>query len=113
MSWHLVQQVGVLPLKPSEKLVLLCLAESASENDERRAWPGLEHLLKWSGVSRPQLFRLLSVLSELRLVEQVQRGQKGRRAVFVVLPDGCCSIHGPVVSGSHVHDPDETGEACG
>ena len=103
----------MLPLKPSEKLLLLCLAESASDNDERRAWPGLDHLLAWTRVSRPQLFRLLGVLSELRLIEQVQRGQKGRRAVYTVLPDGCCALHGPVVSGSHGRDADESFESCG
>lgn len=103
----------MLPLKASEKLVLLCLAESAADNDKRRSWPGLDHLLAWSRLSRPQLFRVLGALAELRLVEQVQRGQKGRRAVYVVLPDGCCAAHGPVLSGSRGQDPDEEGWSCG
>jgi hypothetical protein len=86
-------------IKPSAKLVLLCLAESARD-DGRRAWPGPEAMGEWAGVSRARVFDCLKDLQELRLIAQTKRGQKHQRAEYVVFPDGCCAVHGPVSASS-------------
>lgn len=63
-------------------------------------------MLAWSGVSRPRLFAILKVLCELRLIEQVRRGQKYQRAEYIVFPEGCCDRHEPI-SGSYGCDTEE------
>jgi hypothetical protein len=106
VSIHLVSTAARLKLKPSEKLILLCLADNARDPHARRALPGLDELMLWGCVSRPRVFAVLTVLEELLLIAQVQRGQKYKRAEFVVFPDGCCEVHGPV-SVSCGRDADE------
>lgn len=121
MSVHLVQCAARLPLKPGEKLVLLCLAENANGRDAR-AFPGLATLMAWSGLSRARVFEILKTLAELRLIEQVGVGHRGRAAEFVVLPYGCCPVHGGDEFGSagpdafEMHrgsDAPDPSDACG
>ena len=97
VSIHLVSVVGPLPLKATDKLVLLCLADGARDVTVRQSGPGIEALCSWAGASPAQVYRVLKALVELRLIYQVGRGQKHRRAVWEVLPDGCCPGHGPTV----------------
>lgn len=107
MSIHLVTCAAAVPLKPSEKLVLLCLAENANARDSK-AFPGLSALMTWSGVSRARVFEILRVLQELRLIEQVGAGHRGRAAEFAVFPYGCCEAHG---KESDASDPIEAVES--
>jgi hypothetical protein len=104
VSVHLVVCASrVVSIPPSHKLLLLCLAED-SRNDERHASPGLDVAMRWTMLSRSRVFEALRSLEELRLVEQIGRAHgtnkgkdAGRRATFVVFPDGCCETHGLVV----------------
>jgi hypothetical protein len=110
LSIHLIQCVAVLPIRPPEKLALLCFADD-SRDAGRHASPGFETVVAWVGRSPARVYELLSRLKELRLLEQVGRGGKNHRAVFVVLPDGCCEAHGKVPSGTSTVDPDDLGSA--
>lgn len=100
VSIHLMLKAAETGVKPSAKLVLLCLAESARDDNERRAWPGPETMSRWASVSRARVFDCLKDLAELRLIAHVSRGHKGRRGEYIVFPDGCCDRHGPVFLAS-------------
>lgn len=104
VSIHLMLKAAETGVKPSAKLVLLCLAESARDDNERRAWPGPETMSRWASVSRARVFDCLKDLTELRLIAHVGRGHKGRRGEYVVFPDGCCDRHGPVLLASSPPD---------
>lgn len=93
MSVHLVTCAAQLPLRSTEKLILLCLAENANAKDSV-AFPGMEGLMRWSGLSDARVYQVLKALQELRLIEQIGRGHRGRAAEFVVFPYGCCEAHG-------------------
>lgn len=109
MSVHLVTCAAEIPLKPSEKLILLCLAENANSRDAI-AFPGMEGLRMWSGLSKSRVLEILNVLVELRLIEQVGRGHRGRAAEFRVFPYGCCAGHGKE-EGSGWQDPERAVES--
>lgn len=106
MGFHLLNAAAEVTSKPSQKLVLMCLAKEGDDR-QRVSFPGVETLLKWSGLSRPQLFRVLAQLIELKLIEQRQRGHRGKRAEFIVFPLGCCEAHGKESFGSHERDPED------
>lgn len=93
MSTHLVACAATLPLKPSEKLALLCLAENANSKDGI-AFPGMKVLQTWTGLSPSRVQELLNRLMEYELIAQVAAGHKSRAAEFVVFPHGCCTTHG-------------------
>lgn len=109
MSVHLVTCAAEIPLKQGEKLVLLCLAENANSRDAI-AFPGMDRLRMWSGLSKSRVLEILNVLAELRLIEQVGRGHKGRAAEFRVFPFGCCVGHGKE-EGSDWSDPEQAVES--
>lgn len=96
MSIHLVTETSATPLPASHKLVLLCLAESARNDYKRLAWPGMPALRMWSGLSESRVLAVLGELEKRGLIARVGRGQKYRRAEFVVFPKGCCRRHGAV-----------------
>ena len=93
MSVHLIECAAELKLKPQQKLVLLCFADSASR-DTRVAYPGLDQLMTWSGLGRSRVFEVLKELTELGLIRQRASGHRGRRSEYLVFPDGCCVQHG-------------------
>jgi hypothetical protein len=109
VSIHLIQCAAQLRLKPGEKLVLLCLAENANARDAR-AFPGLEALMVWSGLSRARVFEILKTLAELRFIEQVKPGHRGQAAEFTVFPYGCCTVHCAGLYGSAGPDASGTEE---
>lgn len=106
MSVHLIECAAEIVLRPAEKLVLLCFADSGS-NDGRVALPGLDAVMTWSGLGRSQALAVVRRLVELRLLArrvdagsgQVVGGHRGQRAEFVVFPLGCCDRHGKAPAG--------------
>lgn len=93
MSVHLIDQASYVQLPSHLKVALLCFADSGRDSD-RIAFPGIEGLMRWCGVGEKQAYKLISQLIELRLVEKRRGGYRGRRAEYVVFPDGCCELHG-------------------
>lgn len=106
MSTHLVTCAAQVNLKPSEKLVLLCLAENANSKDSR-AFPGMATLRTWTGLGDASIYRILSRLEEFGLIEQVGAGFRGRAAEFLVLPFGCCEAHGKDPINKGAVDPED------
>lgn len=95
MSRHLVSCAGRVQVKPAHKLLLLCLADNARDDDVRHASPGIEEAMQWTGRSSSTVSELTKDLIELGLLRLHRRGQKHvGRAVYVVFPDGCCEVHG-------------------
>lgn len=73
MSWAFEQK----DLTPSEKLVLLALADHA--NDDGRCWPGQEHLANKCCMLRENVNRILKSLEKKRLIiSQRKRDETGR-----------------------------------
>jgi hypothetical protein len=61
--------------EPSQKLILLALADHA--NDETwKAWPSLGHLSKKTGLNRRTVSRCIEQLLEKKLIGRINRGQE-------------------------------------
>lgn len=104
MSMHLVDCAAALKLEASWKLALMAFADSADRQD-RIGFPGLEQVQLWSGLSRSRAFEVVNELEAMGLLRKHRGGRKGRRAEYIVLPNGCCSEHGPIEpKGSDVSD---------
>lgn len=70
-------------LPPSHKLALCALADDASDKTNR-SFPGLEKVMKWSGTGKRRALELLEDLAANGLIERVEAGFPGRRAVYLV-----------------------------
>jgi hypothetical protein len=93
MSIHLMVCVRpVTGLLPSEKLALLAYADSADETTGL-AWPGIDAVAEWAGVSGSSAKRLTAALVDKGLLRKYSSGHHGRRARYVVFPNGCCAEH--------------------
>jgi len=66
MTWAFQQK-----LPPTQKLILLALADFA--NDSGSCWPGVRTVAEKAGVSRATLFRHLDSLEQLRLIQREER----------------------------------------
>jgi hypothetical protein len=103
VSVHLVECAAEVQLPPSLKLTLLCFADSGS-NESRVALPGLENVMRWTGVGKSQALNLVKQLQELQLLAVRMHGYRGRRSEYVVFPNGCCERHGKVPAGLRLVD---------
>lgn len=95
MSVHLVEVAAEVQLTPSLKLALLCFADSGS-TDGRVARPGLDNLMRWTGLKRSRALEVVKHLEELQLLAPHRKAHRGQRAEYVVFPNGCCERHGKV-----------------
>lgn len=92
MSVHLVDCAARLALKPSTKLALMCFADSAPL-DTRIGLPGLEAVMTWACVEKSQANDIVKELTALGLLRKHAPGHRGRRAEYIVMPNGCCAEH--------------------
>lgn len=108
MSTHLLiaaMYLEVIP--PARKLVLGAIADSADEHTLESA-PGLPKLRAWSGLSKGPVMAHVAALEADRLIERVQAGRLGRRAVYRVFPDGVPAIpHPSEVAARYTDGPSE------
>lgn len=103
MSVHLVEVAAEVELAPSLKLALLCFADSGS-TDGRVARPGLDNLMRWTGLKRSRALEVVKHLEELQLLAPHRKAFRGQRAEYVVFPNGCCERHGKVPALAVVDD---------
>ena len=75
MSVRLMTAVWDLPLQPSEKLVLLALADWA--HDDGRCWPSIKAVADKSGVSERTVQRTLREAEKNGLLERTENKGKG------------------------------------
>lgn len=93
MSIHLLECAAKLRgLNPSTKLALMCFADSAPL-DTRIGKPGLEAVMTWAGVEKSQASDIVRELTGKGLLRKHAAGHRGRRAEYVVMPNGCCAEH--------------------
>lgn len=92
MSIHLVECAAEQDLPPAWKWVLAAFADSA-DRSTGIAYPGLSRVRKWSGLSRSRTFEVVNELEELGLLRKHRGGGNGKRAEYVVFPNGCCEQH--------------------
>lgn len=92
MSIHLVECAANLPLPPSTKLALMAFADSADRHTHL-AMPGLEQVMRWASVGRSRAAEIVAELADLQLLDKHAAGHRGRRAEYVVFPNGCCAEH--------------------
>lgn len=107
MSMHLVECAARLNLPPSTKLALMAFADSA-DRVTRIALPGLEHVQQWSTLGRSRCSEVVADLVDLGYLQKHRGGTWGRRAEYVVFPQGCCEAHAPLpedTTGSDTPDP--------
>lgn len=111
MSWAWSQ-----PVKGSEKLVLLALADHA--DDEGRCWPGMEGIARKCGLSRRAAISSVKALVERGLVGREQRMDEDsgarRSNVYTLAVMPCENSAPPRAESAHtpvqdLHGPREAG----
>ncbi|MFJ3248438.1 hypothetical protein [Streptomyces sp. NPDC086782] len=70
-----------------QKLALMKICDSA-DDETRLSKPGLRRLRAWTGVSEKRCITIVTQLVAKGLVERVETGKAGRRAVYRVFPMG-------------------------
>lgn len=106
MAIHFLECAALTDLPASKKLALMAIADDA-DKATRIGSVGLDGIMAWSGLKKSRALEVLSELVAEGYVSRHAAGRIGRRAEFVVFPNGCCSLHGPVKPGSGVADPNE------
>lgn len=95
MSTHLLIAAAYLEgLPQGTKLALMAIADSGDEHTLESA-PGLPKLRAWSGLSKSQALAVVAQLVADGLVERLEAGRLGRRAVYRVFPNGVPAIPHP------------------
>lgn len=109
MSTHLLIAAAYLEGIPQgRKLVLMAIADSADEHTLEAA-PGLPKLRAWSGLSKGPTMAHVKGLEDDKLIERVEAGRLGRRAVYRVFPLGVPAIPHPSEIAAR-YAPDTAGE---
>jgi hypothetical protein len=78
--------------KPSNKLVMLCLAEHA--NERGHCWPSVIRIMDLTGLSRRSVSRALSELKNLGLLRIVTKNYRNRYAL--AFPKQCANLTPPM-----------------
>lgn len=93
MSVHLIDCAGSLQhIGKSHKLALIAFADSAHDRTHI-AFPGYEGVMRWASCSRSRAAELIADLVAAGLLRPHSTARPGRRAEYVVFPDGCCDAH--------------------
>lgn len=108
MAIHFLECAAHSTLPPSKKLALMAIADDADKTT-RIGSAGLEAIMAWSGLKKSRALEVIAELVTDGYLRREKGGRIGRRAEFVVFPNGCCALHGPVNPGSAVPDPTENG----
>ena len=87
------------PLNPATKLALMAFADSADRHTHI-AFPGLDGVMLWAGVQKSRANELVRELVDQGLLLKHKGGHRGRRAEYVVFPNGCCSDCRPPALGN-------------
>jgi hypothetical protein len=79
LTWAFAQEI-----QPAAcKLLLLCLCDHA--DIENKCWPSIAHLAKRCGIEERSIFKYLTRLEKLGMVERHQR--KGHSSIYLLLID--------------------------
>ena len=89
VSWEILRAAWEVELSPSDKLVLLSLADHA-KNGNGQCWPSVARIVRRTGLSDRQVQRSTSSLASVGLISIIRRA--GRSNTYVVHPR-------PVVTG--------------
>ena len=89
------------PLNPATKLALMAFADSADRHTHI-AFPGLDGVMLWAGVQKSRANELVRELVDQGLLLKHKGGHRGRRAEYVVFPNGCCSDCRPPALGNPI-----------
>ena len=90
MSIHLMVVAAYLPedvVTQGQKLALMKICDSA-DDETRLSKPGLRRLRAWVGVTEKRCMTIVTELVAKGLIERVETGKAGRRAVYRVFPMG-------------------------
>ncbi|WP_330306258.1 MULTISPECIES: hypothetical protein [unclassified Streptomyces] len=90
MSIHLMVVAAYLPedvVTQSQKLAMMKICDSA-DDETRLSKPGLRRLRAWVGVGEKRCMTIVTDLVAKGLIERVETGKSGRRAVYRVFPMG-------------------------
>ncbi|MFB7442889.1 hypothetical protein ACFC01_32050 [Streptomyces mirabilis] len=90
MSIHLMVVAAYLPedvVTQSQKLAMMKICDSA-DDETRLSKPGLRRLRAWVGVGEKRCMTIVTELVAKGLIERVETGKAGRRAVYRVFPLG-------------------------
>lgn len=93
MSIHLIDCALKTTLPATHKLVLIAFANSADDLT-RIAYPGQENVMAYASTSRTRSYLVIKELVERGFLKLHRQGRRGRRAEYVVFPNGCCEGHG-------------------
>jgi len=90
LSIHLMVVAAYLPddvVTQGQKLALMKICDSA-DDETRLSKPGLRRLRAWVGVGEKRCMTIVTELVAKGLIERVEVGKSGRRAVYRVFPMG-------------------------
>ncbi|MFG3140973.1 hypothetical protein ACGFZA_32805 [Streptomyces sp. NPDC048211] len=94
MSIHLMLVAAYLPadvVTQSQKLALMKIGDSA-DDETRLSKPGMKRVRAWVGVGEKRCTTIVTELVAKGLIERVEVGMLGRRAVYKVFPLGVPAI---------------------
>ncbi|MET7522580.1 hypothetical protein [Streptomyces sp900116325] len=94
MSIHLMLVAAYLPddvVTQSQKLALMKICDSA-DDETRLSKPGMKRVRAWVGVGEKRCTTIVTDLVAKGLIERVEVGMLGRRAVYRVFPLGVPAI---------------------
>lgn len=77
---------GYSDLPLAHKVTLMKICDSADDRN-RLGFPGLDAARVWTGLSKSRSLAVLKDLQDWGIVMQVERGNRGRRAVFKAFPE--------------------------
>jgi Helix-turn-helix domain len=87
MSYALVERAIHTKIGPTEKLILITMANFAN-TDGTSCYPSLEKITELTGLSRRTVIRGINKLAELRLLRRCLRGIKGRATQYQLYVPG-------------------------
>lgn len=87
--------MAVQDLLPAHKLALWAFADSA-DHHTRIGLPGIEGVMRAATCSRARAFELIADLVTQGYLLKHRGGHRGRRAEYIVFPQGCCPEHQPI-----------------
>lgn len=79
----------VKDIEPTAKLILMCLADHANE-DDRTCWPAMSTIARKCDVSKRTVQRYMRKLEEIGHIKQ--RSRTGDSSLFYIMPEGCANL---------------------
>lgn len=89
MSNKLINKSWSIQLVPSSKLILICLADMASDKNKNMCWPSIQHIMNRTGLSERTVQTHIKKLEEAGHITRILRD--GMSTKYFVHPRSDCT----------------------